>query len=235
MIGSRDTNLDESKEYIRDESAPHGQPAPPAHVSAGHRGRRRPRQERARHTVAAILQATAELIADLGYDRTSTNRIAERAGVSIGSLYQYFANKEEILGRLMEDHHRAVHQVVARSLQVLADPAVPLEQGLRCLFAGLVELHREDPVLTRALSSEVPRVHPTGHRHGEDPYVQHLEALLRSRADVSLADPRTAAWIVVRTTEALTRGLVHDPPTHLRSEATVEAAVRMLVGFLSSG
>ena len=62
--------------------------------------RKLPQQERSRVTVEAILEATARILVEEGYDRANTNRIAERVGISIGSLYQYFLNKESLAGKI---------------------------------------------------------------------------------------------------------------------------------------
>ena len=81
----------------------------------GSRGRKRPRQERSRFTVEAILIATERVLAEHGVQGATTNRIAEVAGVSIGSLYQYFPNKDAILVELVEDQRvERVHAVVGR-------------------------------------------------------------------------------------------------------------------------
>lgn len=64
--------------------------------------RRSPKQERARKMVEKLLDATAATIAERGLDDTTTNHIAERAGVSIGSVYQYFPDKEALFAALME-------------------------------------------------------------------------------------------------------------------------------------
>ena len=66
--------------------------------------RKRPTQERSRQTVEAILEAAAHLLAERGYVATTTNHVAERAGVSIGSLYQYFPNKDALVVALEERH-----------------------------------------------------------------------------------------------------------------------------------
>ena len=65
--------------------------------------RKLPRQDRSRATVDAILEAAARVLVKEGFERTTTNRVAEAAGVSVGSLYQYFPNKEAILFRLQAD------------------------------------------------------------------------------------------------------------------------------------
>jgi tRNA-Thr(GGU) m(6)t(6)A37 methyltransferase TsaA len=183
-------------------------------------------------TEQAILEAAAELICDLGYAATSTNKIATRAGVSIGSLYQYFANKDAILARLLEQHHRDVHAVVDDALPALEDPAVPLTQGLRRLFANLTALHEQDPKLTRALSSEVP--HPPMHSDRDTAYVAHVARLLRGRPDVYVDDPEIAAPVVVTAIQALTRWLVHDAPVELDRRRLVDETVSLLATYLTS-
>jgi tRNA-Thr(GGU) m(6)t(6)A37 methyltransferase TsaA len=196
------------------------------------RKRRRPTQERARATVQAVLQAAAELICDHGYAAASTNRIAARAGVSIGSLYQYFSDKEAILARLLEEHYQYVHAVVDQVLPILKDPGVPIADGLHRLFSDLIALHERDPKLARALSSEVPHHHPADH---ERDYVALIEELLLSRPDVTVADLQTAAPIVVTVIQGLTRWLAHEAPPELDRQRFIDETVTMLGGFLTGG
>jgi AcrR family transcriptional regulator len=182
--------------------------------------------------VASILEAATEVIDDVGWSRASTNRIAERAGVSIGSLYQYFPNKEAILAGLFEKHHFEVDEIVGESLVLLGDASVPLAEVLRKLFRDLIEMHRREPVLTRVLSTEVP-VRPTdddrgsGHDHGA------LVSLLRMRPDVRESDLHTIARILEITVEALTRWLVHEAPEDADVDVFVERSVAMLCGLLT--
>jgi AcrR family transcriptional regulator len=206
-----------------------------AHVSDKGAPRRTPFQERARFTVAAILQAAAEVIDEVGWAHASTNRIAERAGVSIGSLYQYFANKEEILATLMEEHRKDVHVVVGLALDRLEDPSVPIKDALRSLFADLMTMHRDDPVLTRVLATEVPHQHGTNH-HGakSDHLVRWLQRVLEERPDVAVGDTAAAAHVVATSIEALTRWLVHEAPDSVDTRAAVEEMVRMYGGYLSA-
>jgi AcrR family transcriptional regulator len=205
------------------------------HIQNPHPSRRRPFQKRARFTVAAILEAAAEVIDEVGWARASTNRIAERAGVSIGSLYQYFANKEEILATLMEEHRKDVHVVVGLALDRLEDPSIPIaDAALRGLFDELVHLHREDPVLARVLAIEVP------HQHGEndhgaksDHLVRWLQRVLEERKDVRVHDPSSAAHVIAISIEALTRWLVHEAPRELDTESTVSEMVTMFTSYLT--
>jgi AcrR family transcriptional regulator len=183
--------------------------------------------------VEAILQAAAELFASLGYARTTTNKIAERAGVSVGSLYQYFPNKDSLLARLLEKHHADVHRVVGESLERLADPNAPLEATLRQLLTALVEVHEEDPELTRALSSAVLRESPASDAmHKEDDAQFHyVVEVLERRPDVRAGNRAAMALVLGQTTAHLTRWLVHDAPSQL-SPALLEEMVQLLARFL---
>ncbi len=195
--------------------------------------RRRPTQERASVTVEAILEAAAELFCGIGYDRSSTNRIAKRAGVSIGSLYQYFANKEAILAALLDEHQRAVHEVVEKALVLLDDPEVPLRQGLELLLARLVAFHAAEPELTRVLSEEVPHLARGLAEADEiDHYTARTVALLSRRPDVAVENLEISAILLVTTVEALTRWLAHGAPPEMDTAAYSREAAAMLAGYL---
>ena len=195
--------------------------------------RRIPRQQRARFTVAAILEAAAAVIDEEGWPQASTNRIAERAGVSIGSLYQYFPNKEAILAQLMEHHRTAVHRVIARSLDRRADPSVAVDTALRGLFEDLIQLHRDDEVVTRVLSIHVPH-HVPAERDSEDNRMIHrLEEILILRPDVTIRDTAAATHVLATATEALTRWIAHEAPEQLDTPTLVDEIVTMLSGYIT--
>lgn len=116
--------------------------------------RKRPRQARAQATVEAILEATAQLLSEVGYAKTTTNRIAERAGVSIGSLYEYFPNKDALLVALME-------QVLDESFAAFAGTVermrvAPLPAAARTIIDVLIESKRTRAPLIRALATSAP-------------------------------------------------------------------------------
>ncbi|WP_054569520.1 TetR/AcrR family transcriptional regulator [Frankia sp. R43] len=83
-----------------------------SHSASHAEARKRPAQERSRRTVEAILEAAAQLLATKGYRATTTNHVAERAGVSIGSLYQYFPNKDALVAALVEEHLAAAGEMI---------------------------------------------------------------------------------------------------------------------------
>jgi AcrR family transcriptional regulator len=198
--------------------------------------RKLPRQERSRLLVEAILQAAAEMFAERGYARTTTNKIAERAGVSVGSLYQYFPNKDSLLAALLAVHRAEVHPIIDAALARLADPAVPLEGSIRQLLGELLEAHRRNPAVTRALSASVIRESPAAAEHekgeeGEKVAREICEVLVR-RPDVRDGDHLAMAALLAQTTSQLTRWLAHDPPVGIEADTLLEETVQLLVRFL---
>src|SRR5262245_22460614 len=113
-------------------------------------------QDRSRATVDARIEATARILAGEGFDKPSTRRIAEIAGVSVGSLYQYFPGKEALVAAVMERHHRELMQVVRGALAEVA--ALPMERAVPKLVAAAIKAHRIDPKLHRVLAEQTPRM-----------------------------------------------------------------------------
>lgn len=116
--------------------------------------RRKPTQKRAQVTVEAILDAAIQLLKRGGVSSITTNRIAETAGVSIGSVYQYFPNKRAIFVALHERHIRQVDSVMQRRMGESAEAT--LERLIASLIDGMIEAHMFDPELSDLLQAEVP-------------------------------------------------------------------------------
>jgi AcrR family transcriptional regulator len=187
--------------------------------------------------VEAILQAAAQVFAEQGYARATTNKIAERAGVSVGSLYQYFPNKDCLLARLLAHHHAEVHSVVDTTLNRLADPAVPLEKVLRRFLDDLVAIHESNPALTKALSANVLRESPAaGDIQGRNLFeaAQHVSELLASRPDVRTGDHKAMAAVLSHTAAHLSRWLVHDAPAGMDRNVLLAETVQLLLRYLKA-
>src|SRR5262245_53276821 len=101
--------------------------------------RKRPLQTRSRETVEAILTATARILVREGFDRLSTNRVADAAGVSIGSLYQYFPSKEALVAELGERHVEEMVAIVEGELARIA--SAPLPVAARRTVEALLRAH----------------------------------------------------------------------------------------------
>ena len=116
--------------------------------------RRQPTQKRAQETVNAILDAVIRLLKRSGASTITTNSIGEAAGVSIGSVYQYFPNKRAIFTALHERHIDQVDRVLQRKISESAGE--PLDRLVSHLMDGMIEVHASDPELAALLDSEVP-------------------------------------------------------------------------------
>lgn len=101
-----------------------------------------------------MLDAAVRILKRSGVSSITTNRIAETAGVSIGSVYQYFPNKRAIFIALHERHIAQVDRVIDHCLAESADAS--LEELLAALIDGMIEIHSADPALSELLHSEVP-------------------------------------------------------------------------------
>lgn len=114
--------------------------------------RKRPKQGRSKATVAAILDAAARILTESGYAAASTNRIAERAGVSIGSLYEYFPGKEAIFAELRRREGRTYYAELKAGLR----PENPRD-AIRHIVHSRLAWMRRNPTLYAALEAEIPR------------------------------------------------------------------------------
>lgn len=165
--------------------------------------RKKPVQARSAATVDTILQATAKLLAKEGYDHLSTNRVAEAAGVSIGSLYQYFPSKEALVAALADGHRERMLALVLDRLAELRD--APPEQAVRTAIRAIVDAHAREPALTRALREQVPRIGKL--KDILESVEVHAAGALRSNLEHRAENVRRkniplAAWLVAHTVDA---------------------------------
>ncbi len=197
--------------------------------------RKRPRQQRARLTVEAILEAAAQVFESEGYAVGTTNRIAERAGVSIGSLYQYFPNKDAILVALVERHVEEGVEAVGPLLLALPERQPPLREALTGLVSAMVELHRHRPALHRVLFEEAPRPPQLQARFDEVAAMgaTAIAAYLRASPEVGVRDPELAAQLSVQVIESVTHTLVIHPDPAYAPERYVAETVELLHAYLS--
>src|SRR5690348_11027944 len=204
-----------------------------------HRPRTHPRKEasqaRSRATVDALIEATARILVRESFEGVSTNRIAEEAGVSIGSLYQYFPSKEALVAAVIDRHHEELMQVARGTLAGVV--SLPMEQAVRRLVAVAIEAHRVDPKLHRVLAEQIPR---TGRLKNVELFNRENYAMFRSylerhRDEIRTVDLELASFVCVTTVEALTHGAVLHHPEVLseeRSASLVDEATRLLVRYL---
>jgi AcrR family transcriptional regulator len=192
-------------------------------------------QERSRATVDALIEATARILVREGFDKASTNRIAEVAGVGVGSLYQYYPGKEALVAAVIDRHNREIMQVVRGAAAEVASQ--PVEKAVRRLVAVAIEAHRIDPRLHRVLAEQLPR---TGRLADVETFNREAHALFRAyleghRDELRIVDLDLAAFVCVTSIEALTHTAVLHRSELLTDEAVetlVDEATRLVVGYL---
>jgi AcrR family transcriptional regulator len=185
--------------------------------------RKEPRQERSRQTVDAVLDAVTLVLKRHGPGAVTTNRICEAAGVSIGSLYQYFPDKQAIYAALHQRHVDEVSRVIERALAERTSGS--LEDFACALMQGLADVHAADPELHQLVTALVPEG-PAGFR----------AALHETFAQVVTAtDERTKRMLFVlpNLIESLVHGLA-QPPAFISPESAKDEAVRTVRAYLAS-
>jgi AcrR family transcriptional regulator len=195
--------------------------------------RKQPEQDRSRATVDVIVDAAARILVKHGYDAFTTNRVAEKAGVSIGSLYQYFPNKDALLGELMRRHTADLERGI-EDMQAHARNA-PLAEVVRAAIEHNVQSHLIDPALHRVLSEEVPRL---GKLDWQAAFAERMAGRVRAalearRVEIVVADLDLAVYMVCRTVETVIHNAATERPLDLRSGALAEELTRMIVSFLT--
>lgn len=197
--------------------------------------RKTPKQQRSAETRARILDAAARVFSRHGYAAGTTNRIAEEAGLSIGSLYQYFPNKDAILVELMRRHVTDGALLVAERLAAVA--VRPLPERVAAFVEAMVANHADDPRLHQVLFEEAPRP-PELLRELhllERQVTDYVAAVLREDPDVDVTDVSLAAWMTVATVESLTHRYVSSHPESVRLGPFAAELTRMVLAYLGVG
>ncbi|MFH9419770.1 TetR/AcrR family transcriptional regulator [Streptomyces sp. NPDC017529] len=205
-------------------------------MTADRRGlqpRKQPRQARAEATRQRILTAAAHVFAEYGYAAGTTNRIAERARVSIGSLYQYYPNKDAILMELVTRHLDA--GIAAADSHRDGQLPESLEETIRLFVRTSIGNHLDDPQLLRVMAEQAPRAPELldkiyRHKQARTAYVHDLIA---GHPEVEVEDTQVAARLVVATIELVVHQLLAapDPVDVTRFENEL---VAMLTGYLTT-
>jgi AcrR family transcriptional regulator len=199
--------------------------------------RKPPIQKRAQFTVEGILAAGAQVFETSGYASASTNRIAKRAGVSIGTLYQYFPSKEAIAVALVERHVVDTDSRLHEWVGHVASEEHGLHAALQDYVIGMMELHAGRPRLQHILLEETPlpeRVH-NALLDAERRAATTMSELLSAYPEIPKTHLVRVGFMVVQTVESLTHRFVAHPDVQVISrESFIEEVVAMLEAYLHS-
>jgi AcrR family transcriptional regulator len=194
------------------------------------RMRKEPRQARSRATVEAIIEAGAHVLSELGWAGFTTNKVAEAAGVSIGSLYQYFPDKLSLVEAIRRRHFDHVLSVIAMS----AAGGKPLKKFAQELVRGMIAAHSIHPTLHQVLLDEAPgdRGSRAAHASFQAQYLNHYAtAVAAYRKPGRSGDTETVARVLSSAVE----GVIHNAARrHMLAAPELERElVALLCSYLS--
>lgn len=190
--------------------------------------RKKPAQQRSRETVRAIVAAAARILKRDGYEGTNVNRVAEVAGVSIGSLYQYFPTKEALVAAVAQD-------LAERTVAVFQDGIVdfaflPLRDAARGVVERAVRALRIDPKLREVIREQLP-VEVFDTRDFDAMLAEAVKLYFQARADVIRPMNVDLAVAILRACVegvALVTSNRGDP-----EEEVVEELTRLVYGYVA--
>jgi AcrR family transcriptional regulator len=192
--------------------------------------RKAPRQQRSRVTVDVIVEAATRVLARRGWARFTTNEIAAVAGVSVGSLYQYFPNKLAIAEAIRQRHLDEV--LVALSGAGDDSEAIALDQRVARFADGVIAAHSVDEALHRVLLDEVPLVARSSYAEFEAEYQRRYRALIAASANTNggVGDDETAARVLSSAVEGVVHAAAHRGDLGL--PALRSELVRLMLAYL---
>lgn len=202
-------------------------------IEAPTTGRRVPRQGRAKEMVEAIIQAGLLVLRDEGHESLTTKRIAERAGVSVGSLYQYFGHKDDVLESIYRRQHEEFYATAATWFPKLR--ALPLETAVSLIVTKAIERHAR----LHALHPEFYRGHSirytlsTFNPDGPDLATQWVGMVLEGQRDELTSSPDRAAFLLTRALGNTVVATLRERPHYLREPAFRDEMLRMALALVT--
>jgi AcrR family transcriptional regulator len=194
--------------------------------------RKSPQQDRSKATVEAILEAAAQLLVELRYARMTTAKVAARAGVSVGSLYQYFPSKDALIGALVARKFARVEplmrEIIART------EGLPLEDRVRTIIAATIQDKAENPALNMALAEQMPHVDGIDYKAAMSAAaVSMIRAVLdQHREEIGVDDLDLAAFMMVHAVEGVIGATLLSSPVALDDPRLVDGLVHMAMAYL---
>ena len=195
--------------------------------------RKQPSQARSTELVAAILEAAVQVLAKEGAPRFTTARVAEKAGVSVGSIYQYFPNKAAILFRLQSDEWRQTSDLLRGILEDASRP--PLER-LRALVHAFVRSECEEAQVRGALDDAAPlyRDAPEAQEARLSGTRTLQDFMVELMPDVSDAQRVLAGDLIASTLKQVGKAFSETPRTSAEIDAYADAMADMFAAYLAS-
>lgn len=192
-------------------------------------------QKRSRHTVDCILEGAAHIFSQKGYALTTTNHIAEKAGVSIGSLYQYFPNKEAIIVSLAQQHLTEVGHMIDGLLTRAEKGELAVSDMLGQVVNNMIDIHMQAPRLHQAIFNEAPL--PEDLKQALSSYERklavRLENILSSTGALPLEPTATSCLLMVQVIESLSHWYAVNVPENITRDKMAEEMIAIIEAYMN--
>jgi len=198
--------------------------------------RKMPSQDRSRATVAAIYQAAAQVFSAIGYAAATTDRIAERAGVSIGTLYQYFPSKEAIVYGLWEQHVREIQTAAQQIAQDIRQRGC-IDRGIAPVLLRLIWEHNQyDRAQHRLFIGQIGLPDDIIRKHRELGHEIEaiMEGIFNDSKKVRIKNRTIGAHIIWETVRAVIHDYILSEEEGIEPEAFIDELADMLNRYVFS-
>ena len=185
-------------------------------------------------TVSAVLEGVAQVLETDGFEKLTTTRVAERAGTSVGTLYQYFPSKEALLVAVVEAKMAAIDRALSKIFELPA--TAPLSEHVHVMITSLIDEKKRRPRLNAELARQAPRLEKLrliartlDRAHGM------VRALLEAHRDeTSVTDADLSAWLVVHAVNGMVDGALLGAPERLEDPRLADAIVAHVLGAVGA-
>ena len=193
---------------------------------------RTPKQDRSKRTVGFIIDATTQLLIEDGYAAISTNRIAKRAGVSVGTVYQYFANKEQIIEAVAQQHFDRTSAKVLALIEAGTVESAP--NAVRAVVRACIDVFAEDPTHFSQFFEHFDRIilsiADKSHERLENVLMGVLIGEGRPASDAFMR-----SRIAVRAFTGIIRSTLRREPMLVRDPGFADALEELIGGYINPG
>jgi AcrR family transcriptional regulator len=184
------------------------------------------KQERSRQTISIILSAAAQVLIDQGFEKATTNRIANHAGYSVGTVYQYFDDKEDIYGEIVD---QVLLKLTESAANCMIQPS--LRETLGSLQLQVLASLGQDPALIQALEALLAGLFRDKRKAAYDELVASVVRILEAhRSEIVVKDLKIAAEVIVGASAGLATS---ESAPVLESPDLIEQLVRLQFAYLT--
>jgi|WetSurMetagenome_2_1015567.scaffolds.fasta_scaffold553545_1 AcrR family transcriptional regulator len=198
---------------------------------------RAPQQTRSIDKKEKLLSSAYSLFCEIGYYKTTTPEIAKRAGISIGSLYSYFKDKNDLFLAVLDRYYERFGEIRIQAIRDLNDLSIPLRDSFRSLLVRLIEIHKESEALNiemRILAYSDPQVRERADEQRSIVRAAVLDSLRKNSSRLRVTDLEAAAEVI----DELVGGIVHRiafKESDVDDDRILDAAVDAICAYSMPG